>query len=548
MASVSSPVLTTDGLSDRFILIVKPEQSGKTFLMIQKINQLFEEDKESDVTTVNFIFCDNNLLLTKQTKKRIEKDVTTLPDIDEAYVEFSSCKDGTAIRTAPEVREAIEEGCRNVVCCTNSRRVIDIKSIIDKLNKYNCDKFVFNLWLDEADKYSKYIKEVFIPLTKSCTNVKCYMMTATPQPLFNKYGDIHTLPIENTTSANYHGWKDNNIIICVNETETTLGFARQIADDMLIRGEFTPGSKGYVPANFTKKSHYKMRDIFVAKGVAVFVVNGDGIELTIPTKDLPFGQTVSVKKTKELHEEIIELYNKYNIASMCCIITGNICVGRAISIMQPNFMIDFGILCDCSNKAEASQNAGRLKGNVKGWSTYKAPTVYTTVQFDKVATECEIKSREIAQLAFSKADGKDVPTVITKSEAKNIHKDKEWELIMQEFDTLEHANNLLHQHGCRRKKTFKRTDDGFIQSTTTKKMAVLSYSAILDEMKGWSKVSTFDVRKERDTHSRMFVCYKDLTDKESVVYIVRIIKKKRPTLDETVTAVAGGGGGESCML
>ena len=37
MDFVSSSVTTKDGLCDRFILIVKPEQSGKTFLMIKKI-------------------------------------------------------------------------------------------------------------------------------------------------------------------------------------------------------------------------------------------------------------------------------------------------------------------------------------------------------------------------------------------------------------------------------------------------------------------------------------------------------------------------------
>ena len=43
---------------------------------------------------------------------------------------------------------------------------------------------------------------------------------------------------------------------------------------MLMKGELFPGVKGYVPAD-TKKSHKDMRDMFVAKGVAVFTVNGE---------------------------------------------------------------------------------------------------------------------------------------------------------------------------------------------------------------------------------------------------------------------------------
>lgn len=45
---------------ERFILICKPEQSGKTFIMIQKINKdLIDEIEKKNI--INFIFCDNNL-------------------------------------------------------------------------------------------------------------------------------------------------------------------------------------------------------------------------------------------------------------------------------------------------------------------------------------------------------------------------------------------------------------------------------------------------------------------------------------------------------
>ena len=78
-------------------------------------------------------------MLTKQTKKRIGKDVNMdcLPDIDEPYIEFSSRpgKNKSDKTNKSEVREAIEDGCRNVICCTNSIRVTDIRNIIKRIGK-----------------------------------------------------------------------------------------------------------------------------------------------------------------------------------------------------------------------------------------------------------------------------------------------------------------------------------------------------------------------------------------------------------------------------
>ena len=55
----------SDYISDdkwmKFVLICKPEQSGKTFIMIQEIIKDLGDNDDKDV--VNFILCDNNLLL-----------------------------------------------------------------------------------------------------------------------------------------------------------------------------------------------------------------------------------------------------------------------------------------------------------------------------------------------------------------------------------------------------------------------------------------------------------------------------------------------------
>jgi len=516
--------LTEETVLLRSVLLAKPEQSGKTFVMIKNIKKSFEEEVEG-VNSVNFIFCDNSLLLTKQTKTRVSHEVR-LPDIDEPYIEFSSRKDDKTINNLYQLSFKICNGTRNVICCTNSKRVLDIDEIINHLNVHIKAEFKFTIWLDEADKYLSFIENKFIPIMKQHQNVKLYMLTATPQPIFNKYKEVPTLALENTTLPNYHGWNDNNVVIKENETTTTIGYARQIIDFMKYNNQLAPGSKGYIPADYKKETHFAMRDMLLQKDIAVFVVNGDGIELSIP-----HGVTKTIQKTKELNEHIQELYNDtsdgYNLKDYICVITGNLCVGRGITIQQPNFMFTFGILSNTSNKQEVSQNAGRLKGNMKNWLGYCPPIVYTTKKFDKIASEYEEQSREIATLAFSK-EGEDKTAIITKGEVKNVIIDKDWDLIQDEFSSLLELNNFRKKNGLPRYSSskFKEEDDGFIKSSTTKNKKILHYDIVKQELKSWGKTSTFDIGKNKNKkkHSRVFVTYKDLKDKNSICYILRIIK------------------------
>lgn len=513
---------------DRFVLITKPEQSGKTFIMINEINRFQNDDCSCECDVVNFILCDNSLLLTTQTKNRIKTDVLTLPGIGVPYVELSSRKEDKIKNNADQVALSIlgKDMIRHVVCCTNRIRINDISKIVKHVNdiaeNIGRNRYTFKIWLDEADKFCNYITKSFIPLTEKTDNVDVYLITATSQRIFAKYGDMRVFPIENTTLPEYHGWSDNNIVIRDDETSTIIGFARQIADEMLYRGEIKPGTKGLVPGASDKKSHYAIRDMFLMKGVAVIVVNGNGIELSIPND-----KRVVIEKTEELHLHIKELYDFHELSKYPCVLTGNICIGRGISILQRDFMLDYGIISNINNKSEASQIAGRLKGNIKGWVTYKPPTVYTTEKFNKVASDCEAQSRAIGRIAFEKAAcmvEEDVVPVLTKNEAIHAGRDTDWQLLHNEFITLDEANQFLILHSCQQKKTFSEKD-GFILSTTTKAKSVLFYNDVVAEIGAWRKTAGFDIRSGNQNYGRMIICYKDLNDPKSIVYIVRVIKK-----------------------
>ena len=401
---------------DRFTLICKPEQSGKTFIMIKKINEEIHISSPG-LTVINLIFCDNNLLLTKQTSNRLGKDIL-LPGTQEKYVEFSSRKDGKALGDVDTVIGKITNGTQNVVCCTNSTRVRNTPEIINRLNSspFTKGKLVFKLWLDEADKFSNYISNTFLPLAEEHENVHCFCLTATPGPLFQQFGSMNVEPLMLTTSPNYHGWEDNKRVLIENELGSTEGFVSQIMEMIREKGESLVGTKWFVPADHKKISHRAVRDIMVGRGFAVFTVNGDGIELVLPgSPNNPIGP---LPKKGELNKQLIKLAEEYCWFNEPIAITGNICVSRGISIMSPEFMFDFGILSSCGDPSAASQNAGRLKGNIKGWAGYKPPVVYTTPQFDHVVTEQENLSRRLAGLAFEKESDK--PSSISSEELEGI--------------------------------------------------------------------------------------------------------------------------------
>jgi hypothetical protein len=88
--------------------------------------------------------------------------------------------------------------------------------------------------------------------------------------------------------------------------------------------------------------------------------------------------------------------------------------------------------------------------------------------------------------------------------------------------------------GARGKKEteLKKDERGFYHSSTTGKVCVLDYSKVKAEMSGWSKLSNFDVKKNKlhnkTTAGRLYVCYKDTSDCTTAVFIACVLT---PILD-----------------
>ena len=426
--------MLTDEQEKRFILICKPEQSGKTFVMIQQIIKDIQYPPESNVDVINIIFCDNNLLLTKQTSNRINQVITSINN--ESYLEFSSHA-RTSYKCVDNVCNGIIfKEIYNVICCTNGSRVSDIHKLINIINngKHTNGKYIFKIWLDEADKYIKFIQD-YIYLIKEFENVYLHCITATPKKIFYKFDSINVFPIENTTSEEYHGWLDNQLQIIDMNTHSS-DFIIHILDSPTLGGDkIIPGTIWFIPGEFKKVSHYEICDICNERNFAVIIINGDGITLKFPDKKIE-----KYPKDDELNTILKRIYKDQSLEKYSLAITGNVCIGRGTSIMSHNFIIDYAILSICDNQQEASQNAGRVKGNMKNWPTYKPPIVFTTPKFNAVAIDWEIKSRNIAKIAFEKEEVGE-PTIITKREFQNIGKESKIDLALDYklFDTYDEA-------------------------------------------------------------------------------------------------------------
>jgi len=434
-------VYSSDDAWLNFQLICKPEQSGKTFIMIQQIIKGISYPIDGK-TIINFILCDQSLLLVKQTGERVDSDLIEYTDGTTTYVELSSSRRAECHTNSEVLKEITIKNTKNIICCTNLKRMDDIYELIENLNKgtHIQHNFHFNIWLDEADKWIKFIDSVLIPIVEHNTNVNVKLITATPQPLFKKYKYLNVFPIEKTTSEIYHGWNDNIIRIINENADDYLDYINHILTNVCPES-IVPGSKWFIPALHKKSTHDIVTQLCNRKGMAVICVNGDGIKLTIPMES---GEIFSkmYEKTDELKVTIQTIYKKYKLDKFSSVITGNICISRGVSIIHEEFMIDYAILSHCTNKNDVSQMAGRVKGNIKLFKNYKKPIIFTTDYFNTIAFEWEEKSRHLAKLAFDKEQSGHL-TIINKNEFNTCDKQFDYIIHPELFDTFKECKEFL---------------------------------------------------------------------------------------------------------
>jgi hypothetical protein len=213
-------------------------------------------------------------------------------------------------------------------------------------------------------------------------------------------------------------------------------------------------------------------------------------------------------------------------------ITGCLCVERGITFQSDvsedhnGFVFDYGIIPKVPNAATAYQTMARLFGNIGHFSNYKPCTIYADKKtFEKVRHQESI-AINLPRIMFER--GLRVATIETLVEASNYEKDNEYVLTQEEFDTLEEANDFLIENGFNksRERNVDPKDARFVLSSVTDNLERLSYDKVIERQRGWSKTSNLADVVRKGKGRRLYVCYRDLNDPASIVYIVRIVKTK----------------------
>ena len=414
---------------DRVTLVTKPTQSGKTFVMIEKIKDELQVTLPG-TRCINVIVCDNSLVLTDQTAKRIEEELTlvNIGNSSEVYAKLSSKSE-----TSTDLSQLIghintHRNVNNILMCANGKRMEDLAGLIDHLNDrsvYSVE-FTFNIWMDEADKFTNFVERFAFPIIQKHNNTHLFLLTASPSHnFFQIIGDeIRVHPIEEAVTDRYHGWSDNKITRYDNENLTHTAFVEKMLKKAQKKALLIPGNKWFIPAKVTKKQHETIATICCKYNMVAVIINGDGIKIRFPdAKIITASKTMKNKQGElmDINQILLELYKIHNLHFYIIVITGNYCISRGISLLSNEFMLDYAILSDklTKNKRDLYQLGGRLTGNVKHLPNYKPTIVFATEHFDSNSRHWEQKSKDIARIAYDKEQDGYRPTV-TKWEAEKI--------------------------------------------------------------------------------------------------------------------------------
>ena len=379
-----SDILSNTYLTN-IVAYVKPEQSGKTFEMIESIITQRKNNIDSNIIPIDIIITDLNISLVNQTIDRVKEKLYFSEDEDHylkdlfekhRFISFNSkdkkYKNMTAVLS--EIRDDYDyllnddsdsdsdselntnnrEGKKNgtiISCCRHEQRWKDLfgdnnmkKSIIYKLykiSKSNSTKFKFTIWCDEFDVYIKNIEKYIKPfMNKNTIDISVNGLSATIENVYKKYDTFKIKPFERTYIQElYHNWDDNKIF----EEEAKMDifdFVTFILDKYY--DETNYGSKWFIPAKNNVKSHENICKICLSKGMCVFIKNANGLKLYIPGKSPIKLNETSKKKDgsnysfSELFVKAIKDYklNKYQFA-----VSGFQCVGRGITIQSNEFYL-----------------------------------------------------------------------------------------------------------------------------------------------------------------------------------------------------------------
>jgi hypothetical protein len=290
------------------------------------------------------------------------------------------------------------------------------------------------------------------------------------------------------------------------------------------------------------------------RGFAVLILNGVNKEIRLPSilesgdppETILLKPYLTVRNPEKVPEEfnltLARLYQKYRLDRFPFAITGFLCVERGVTFQvgpgddHDGFLFDYAICAPVNNKAEAYQSMARVFGNVGELASYKPCTIYSTPKNFAKIREQEETAVYVARLVHE--EGLESVDASVLMRAARYHEERIWKLSMKEFTSFGLARDFIKERGARSPNTPYLEADGFYYSSTSGRKRLLGYDDVLEEMSHWSKTSSFDIRHhpDRTFHSRLYICYRDVEDPDSAVFIVRSIQRVKTVLRRKISA------------
>jgi hypothetical protein len=513
----------------KVILHIKPTQSGKTQQTINRI-----KDAHTEIGNFFIYFCHNILIAKNQTRARIIQEMSNEEviylnedDTKSEIISFSSEEGDFGTRS-----EVVEYLLNNDVSglCLLSHPIrfkkrngsSDIQGILQSIQNISRIHKV-SIYVDEFDNYSEQLIKNIEMFTTFSKVVKVELVSATyvKSKFIKWYGDVPNEQIVDYSKCGCYG--ENYVTYDYIKQQGNFHSYEYYGDwfdfvmKYILLFQLEKKFYGFVPAPIKRTTHIELVKALNELGISVILYNTDHKSLFMPKEE---EKPIDTRFTEQADaiQNIIETYNVKKL-----IITGNICVGRAVTLMKPEvgLVFDFAIYHeDIASSGDQLYQLDRTKGYIKG---VKIPHIVCT---KKVENEL-IKAEKHAFLGISGLSLLEHVNSV-KSEMNPI-KDSPWKVIMnKECSDRNIANQYLVSNGLNRNNKEKKEGD-FLLSSISKKLGVLSYSAVISKLESLkSPTALFDVNNSAPIgtkYSRMIICYKNTSDPSTVCFIVRIIEK-----------------------
>ena len=515
-----------------------PAQSGKT----RKSEELITAVRGVNPRSIDIWISANNKLLVYQTTSRLTKDLGMGTDDTDAIIKgkLFSWTSGTKATNIPY--DTLAERCLSgeieaILVCAHRARLSYLSQLLVTLSlDPSFDKEV-NIWIDEADKSCKMwlgcAAAVALPLVKTVT-----LVSATFTEVFKRFDSIPVIPYLDTSPVPYRRLKDA-IQISVDIPFVSHGdYMDRVLD--LYPELSKAGQRAFIPGNVFCESHEDISERLIARGFSVLLLNGYDKEIRLPNGIvIPLKPHLTVKDPFAIPDEfnltLATLYKKHKLARWPMAITGFLCVERGVTFQinasddHDGFLFDYAIMGVMKNTCEAYQSVARVFGNVGGFKGYKPVTVYSTSKMFAAIKEQEETACHVAKLVH--LEGLETVDQSVLNRAATYAEDQKWVLTLAECATFGQARDLIKEKGGRSPPLPTLEADGFYRcSFRGYARAVLSYDEVVGAIRGWAKTAYFDIEEGRTFYSRLHICYKDVKDPDSVVFLVRALEKRKRRL------------------